>query len=73
MTPRDVVRMLVPRPASTSGTSVAAEVDAAARAADALDAGDHALAARTVLQEHAELRLDALAARRLSRTLKPWM
>src|SRR4051794_27174171 len=40
---------------------VAAEVDAAAWTAHPLDPGDHALAARTVLQEHLELRLDALA------------
>ena len=36
ITPRDVVRMLVPRPAEHVRHIVAAEVDAAARTADAL-------------------------------------
>ena len=54
MTPRDVVRMLVPRPASTSGTSSLAEVDAAAGAADALHAGNQTLAVRSVFQEQAQ-------------------
>src|SRR5262245_27913143 len=42
------------------GHIVASEVDAAAWPADALDAGDHALAARTVFEEHAQHGLDAL-------------
>ena len=42
MTPRDVVRMLVPRPAEHVRHVVAAEVDAAAGTADALEAGDDA-------------------------------
>ena len=64
--------MLVPRPGQHVRHVVAAEIDAAARPADALDAGDHALAARTVLQEDPQLRLDALAGC-ASITLKPWM
>src|SRR3954451_6292116 len=40
---------------------VAAEVDPAPGPADPLNAGDHALAAGAVLEEHLELRLDTLA------------
>ena len=61
--------------ASTSGTSSLAEIDAAAGAADALDAGDQLLAVRPVLQEQAQ-RLDRRGRRRRRRSsssLKPWM
>ena len=54
---------------------VAPEVDAAAGAADALDAGDQLLAVRAVLQEQAQ-RLDRrgrFGRRRRRRSLKPWM
>ena len=37
ITPRDVVRMLVPSPPSTVGTSSTPKIDAAAGAADALE------------------------------------
>ena len=53
--------MLVPSPPSTSGTSSRAEVDAAARPAHPLEAGDDPLAARAVLQEDAELACALLA------------
>ena len=52
--------MLVPRPAEHVGHIVAAEIDAAPGPADALEPGDHAFAARTVLEEHAEVRLGPL-------------
>jgi len=48
--PREVVRIAVPRPASTSGTSSTAEIDAATRTTDPLDPGDELLAVRPVLK-----------------------
>ena len=67
MTPREVVRMFVPSPPSTVRHVLDAEIDAAARTADPLEPGDHLLAARPVLQEHANdlARLLALFRRRL--------
>src|SRR5690606_26778341 len=47
------------------GHGVAAEVDAAAGAADTFDPGDDALAARAVLQEHPEVRVGIVAGPRL--------
>ena len=65
ITPRDVVRMLVPSPAEHLRHVVAAEIDAAAGPADALDPGDQPLAVRPVLEEQAQrLGLRASSSRR---------
>ena len=55
------------------GDLVATEVDAAAGTADALDAGDDALAARAVLQEQRGAAPAARSPACGSTTLKPWM
>jgi hypothetical protein len=77
MTPREVVRMLVPRAAKHGRDLAAAEVDPPAGPADALDAGDDFFSTRTVLEDDPdELTRHSgfAAAADFSSTIeKPWM